>query len=79
VLVTIEEGSAGGFGAAVLQHLAWRGLLDGQIRVRPMVLPDRFIEHDSHPKQLAAAGLAPADIVAAVLAALGRADAVARA
>jgi 1-deoxy-D-xylulose-5-phosphate synthase len=79
VLVTLEEGSAGGFGAAVLQHLAWRGLLDGHIRVRPMALPDRFVDHDSHPRQIAAAGLAPADIVAAVLGALGQSDAVARA
>jgi len=80
VLITIEEGSAGGFGAAVMQHLAWRGLLDGGLKFRPMTLPDRFIEHDGHPKQIAAARLGPADIVAAVLAALGKvAEASARA
>ncbi len=72
VLVTIEEGSAGGFGAAVLQHLAWKGLLDRGVRVRPMVLPDRFIDQDTQAKQLAEAGLTARDIVATVLNALGR-------
>jgi len=72
VLVTIEEGSCGGFGSAVMQHLAWRGLLDGGLRVRPMVLPDRFIEQDTQARQLANAGLTARDIVATVLNALGR-------
>ncbi len=72
VLVTIEEGSAGGFGAAVLHHLAWKGLLDRGVRVRPMVLPDRFIDQDTQTKQLAEAGLTARDIVATVLHALGR-------
>jgi 1-deoxy-D-xylulose-5-phosphate synthase len=71
VLVTIEEGSIGGFGAAVMQHLAWKGLLDGGLKFRPMTLPDRFIDHDSQPKQLIEAGLTARDIVSAVLAALG--------
>jgi len=71
-LVTIEEGSCGGFGSAVMQHLAWRGLLDGGLRVRPMVLPDRFIEQDTQARQLANAGLTARDIVATVLNALGR-------
>ena len=74
VLITIEEGSAGGFGAAVLQHLAWRGLLDGGlaggVRVRPMVLPDRFIDHDSPARQMIEAGLGAKDIVAVAMAAL---------
>jgi 1-deoxy-D-xylulose-5-phosphate synthase len=56
----------------VLHHLALRGLLDGGLKVRPMVLPDRFLEHDSPPSQLAAAGLTHANITATVLAALGR-------
>jgi 1-deoxy-D-xylulose-5-phosphate synthase len=72
VLVTIEEGSCGGFGSAVMQHLAWRGLMDGGLRVRPMVLPDRFIEQDTQARQLADAGLTAHDIVATVLNALGR-------
>ena len=71
VLITIEEGAIGGFGSAVLQHLAWKGLLDGGLKVRPMVLPDRFIDHDSQAKQLAAAGLTAKDIVAAALGAIG--------
>jgi 1-deoxy-D-xylulose-5-phosphate synthase len=75
VLITIEEGSSGGFGAAVMQHLAWAGLLDGGVKLRPMVLPDVFLEHDSQAKQMAAAGLQARDIVAAALGALGQADA----
>jgi 1-deoxy-D-xylulose-5-phosphate synthase len=71
VLVTVEEASSGGFGAAVLQHLAWKGLLDAGTRVRPMTLPDRFIDHDTQARQLAEAGLAARNIVAAVLGALG--------
>ena len=71
VLITVEEGAVGGFGAAVLQHLAWAGLLDEGLKVRPMVLPDRFIDHDTQPKQIAAAGLGARDIVAAALGAVG--------
>jgi len=71
VVITIEEGAAGGFGAAVMHHLAWKGLLDGGLKLRPMTLPDRFIDHESQGKQLAAAGLGVKDIVAAALAALG--------
>ncbi len=70
VLVTIEDGSLGGFGAAVMQHLAWAGLLDGTLRIRPMVLPDRFLDHDTPAKQLADAGLTPKDIVRTVTEAL---------
>ena len=77
VLVTIEEGSSGGFGAAVLHHLAWKGMLDRGVRVRPMVLPDCFIDQDTQARQLAEAGLTARDIVATVLAALGREVAVA--
>jgi 1-deoxy-D-xylulose-5-phosphate synthase len=75
VLITIEEGSSGGFGASVMQHLAWAGLLDGGVKLRPMVLPDRFLEHDSQAKQMVAAGLTARDIVAAAVGALGQADA----
>jgi 1-deoxy-D-xylulose-5-phosphate synthase len=76
VLVTIEEGAIGGFGSAVMHDLAWAGLLDGAegragLKLRPMVLPDRFIDHDAQPKQIAEAGLAPKDIVATVMGALG--------
>ncbi len=72
LLLTIEDGSVGGFGSLVLQHLAWSGALDGTLRVRPMTLPDRFVDHDTPAKQLAAAGMAVSDIVATALAGLGR-------
>jgi 1-deoxy-D-xylulose-5-phosphate synthase len=71
VLITIEEGSIGGFGSAVMHHLAWKGLLDNGLKVRPMVLPDLYLDHDSQAKQLIAAGLTARDIVANALAALG--------
>jgi 1-deoxy-D-xylulose-5-phosphate synthase len=71
VLVTVEEGSAGGFGSMVMQHLAWRGLLDQGLKVRPMCLPDRFIDHEAPKKQYDEAGLNAAQIVAAAVAALG--------
>ena len=72
VLITIEEGSMGGFGAFVLHHLADTGLLDRGLKVRTMVLPDYFIEHDKPERMYAEAGLNSAAIVARVLAALGR-------
>ncbi len=71
VLVTIEEGSIGGFGSAVLHHLAHRGLLDGGLKIRPMTLPDRFIDHNAPKTQVAEAGLAARDIVRTVLGCLG--------
>jgi 1-deoxy-D-xylulose-5-phosphate synthase len=77
VLITIEEGSVGGFGSFVLQHLALTGLLDRGLKVRPMVLPDTFLEHDKPDRMYAQAGLDAAAIVATVLSALGRVDATA--
>jgi 1-deoxy-D-xylulose-5-phosphate synthase len=71
VLVTIEEGSAGGFGAFVLQHLATTGLLDRGLKIRQMVLPDVFIDHDKPEKMYETAGLDAAGIVAVVRSALG--------
>jgi 1-deoxy-D-xylulose-5-phosphate synthase len=71
VLITIEEASIGGFSAQVMHHLAWKGLLDNGLKIRPMVMPDHFIDHDSQPKQLAEAGLSAKDIVAVALAAVG--------
>src|SRR6195256_3441620 len=72
VVITIEEGSIGGFGSHVLQHLAMTGQLDHGLKIRPMVLPDVFIEHDSQAGQYDAAGLNARHIVATALAALGR-------
>ena len=57
VLITIEEGSVGGFGAQVAQFLANRGLLDSGLKLRMMTLPDRMIDHKTQPAQLAEAGL----------------------
>ncbi len=71
VLITIEEGAIGGFSAQVMQHLAWKGLLDSGLKIRPMVLPDIFIDHDSQAKQLALAGITTKDIVTTALAAVG--------
>jgi 1-deoxy-D-xylulose-5-phosphate synthase len=71
VLITIEEASIGGFSAQVLHHLAWKGLLDSGLKVRPMVMPDLFIDHDSQAKQLAEAGLSARDIVAVAVSAMG--------
>jgi 1-deoxy-D-xylulose-5-phosphate synthase len=71
VLITIEEAAIGGFSAQVMQHLAWQGLLDSGLKIRPMVMPDAFIDHDAQPRQLAEAGLSAKDIVAVALAAMG--------
>ena len=75
VLITIEEGSVGGFAAHVLQFLAKDGRLDDGLRIRPMGLPDVFIDHDSPQKMYDLAGLNAPHIVATALAALGRNDA----
>ncbi|MCL2384207.1 MAG: 1-deoxy-D-xylulose-5-phosphate synthase [Alphaproteobacteria bacterium] len=76
VLVTIEEGSIGGFGSFVMQLLAEEGVLDGRsprsLKFRSMVLPDRFLDQDKPEKLYAAAGLDAKSIVAKVLATLGR-------
>jgi 1-deoxy-D-xylulose-5-phosphate synthase len=71
VFVTIEEGSAGGFGAYVLQHLADAGLLDRGLKFRQMVLPDVFIDQDKPEKMYETARLDAAAIVATVRGALG--------
>jgi len=72
VLVTVEEGSIGGFSAQVLQFMANEGLLENGLKVRAVTMPDAFIEQDKPEAQCAQAGLDAAGIVATVLAALGR-------
>ena len=72
VFITIEEGAIGGFGSHVLNYLAEEGFLDRGLKVRPMLLPDRFIAHDSPDVQYGDAGLKAANIVSTALAALGR-------
>lgn len=71
VLVTVEEGSIGGFGAFVLQYLAEQGVLDSGLKIRTLALPDTFIDHDAPQKQYDTAGLNAADIVTKTLQALG--------
>ena len=71
-LVTVEEGAVGGFGSHVLQALAVGGQLGNGLRVRPMTLPDRFIDQDTPERMLAQAGLDAAGIVTTVVATLDR-------
>ena len=75
VLITIEEGSVCGFGSLVLHDLAHAGLLDGGLKIRPMTLPDRFIEQDTPVRQYDDAALNARHIVAMALQALGVSDA----
>jgi 1-deoxy-D-xylulose-5-phosphate synthase len=71
VLITVEEGSVGGFGSHVLQFLAENGLLDRGLKVRPLVLPDTFIAHDKPERMYEIAGLNAPSIVQTALLALG--------
>ena len=79
VLVTIEEGAIGGFGAHVLHFLAHRGLLENGLKVRPLVMPDIFMDQAKPEKMYADAGLDAAGIVRTVFAALGQEARAARA
>ncbi|MBI1621978.1 1-deoxy-D-xylulose-5-phosphate synthase [Aquamicrobium zhengzhouense] len=72
VLVTVEEGSIGGFGSHILHQLAHDGLLDSGLKVRPLVLPDEFTDHGKPEKMYASAGLDATGIVHTVFTALGR-------
>jgi 1-deoxy-D-xylulose-5-phosphate synthase len=72
VVITIEEGAIGGFGAHVLHHLAMSGQLDHGLKIRTMVLPDVFLEHEAPYAQYETAGLNARHIAATALAALGR-------
>src|SRR5579864_3110370 len=72
VLITVEEGAVGGFGAHVMQFLAHAGMLDRGLKIRPMTLPDRFIDQDAPEKMYEAAGLDAKAIVQTALNALGR-------
>jgi 1-deoxy-D-xylulose-5-phosphate synthase len=72
ILITVEEGSVGGFGSYVLQTLAEHGLLDRGAKVRSMMLPDQFLEHDNPAAMYAKAGLDARGIVAKVFEVLGQ-------
>jgi 1-deoxy-D-xylulose-5-phosphate synthase len=78
VLITIEEGVIGGFSSAVLHFLAVNGLLDLGLKVRPMVLPDRFVAHGTPNGMYEDAGLNARHIVDTALIALGSNSAAAR-
>ncbi len=75
VLVTVEEGSVGGFGSHVLQALAEDGLLDRGLKIRTLTLPDQFLDHGDPARLYAAAGLDAAGIVTQIMRALGRDEA----
>lgn len=73
VMVIVEEGSIGGFASHVLQFLALDGLLDsGALKVRPMVLPDTYIDHGSYEWQVEQAGMSAGHVAATALTLLGR-------
>ncbi|HMM13168.1 MAG TPA: 1-deoxy-D-xylulose-5-phosphate synthase [Parvibaculum sp.] len=72
VLITVEEGSIGGFASHVLDFLARSGALDHGLRIRPLAFPDCFIDQDKPEKMNEIAGLNAASIVEATLSALGR-------
>jgi 1-deoxy-D-xylulose-5-phosphate synthase len=74
LLITVEEGAAGGFGAHVLTLLSEAGVLDNGLKVRTMTLPDVFQNHDKPDRMYAAAGLDAKGIVAKALSALGEID-----
>ena len=71
VVLTVEEGSIGGFGSHAATYLAQNGLLDGGVRFRPLIMPDINIEQAPQDDLYAQAGLDRTSIVAAALRALG--------
>jgi 1-deoxy-D-xylulose-5-phosphate synthase len=77
VLITIEEGAIGGFGSHVLHYLATAGVLDAGLKIRPMVLPDKFQDHNKPYLQYEEAGLNARHIVETAIRALGFAEAAA--
>ncbi|MEQ8735207.1 MAG: 1-deoxy-D-xylulose-5-phosphate synthase [Rhodospirillaceae bacterium] len=72
ILITVEEGSQGGFGAQVLSALAETGRLDRGLKIRTLTMPDAFLDHAKPEDQVQAAGLDANGIVQAVLAGLGQ-------
>lgn len=71
VLITIEEGSIGGFGSHVVHHLANLGMMDRGLKIRCMTLPDRFQDQDTQYKQYEEAELNARHIVARAMEAMG--------
>ena len=66
-IITIEEGSIGGFGSQVGQFLTDKNLLDSNLKYRSMVLPDRFIDHDKLDLMYKYAGLDASSIEVKIL------------
>ena len=79
VLITVEEGAIGGFASYVLDYLARHDLLDSGLKVRTMVLPDAFLDHDAPNHMYDAAGMNAPHIMTMALAALDRSSERARA
>ncbi len=79
VLITVEEGAVGGFASYVLEYLARHDLLDGGLKVRTMMLPDIFLDHDAPTRMYDAAAMNAPDIVTTALAALDKSTERARA
>ena len=71
LLIILEEGSVGGFSSQVLHFLALEGLLDGGLKVRPMTLPDIFIDHAPSDEQYKIAQLDSASIIDVIVKTLG--------
>lgn len=71
VLITVEEGASGGFASQVLEHLAARGLLDHGLKIRPLIMPDRFLDHAAPDTMIRQAALDRQGIVDTVFRALG--------
>ncbi|WCJ42410.1 1-deoxy-D-xylulose 5-phosphate synthase 1 [Euphorbia peplus] len=71
ILITVEEGSIGGFGSHVSHFLSLNGYLDGKLKWRPMMLPDRYIDHGSQKDQMEEAGLSSKHIAATVVSLIG--------
>ncbi|KDP43804.1 hypothetical protein JCGZ_23012 [Jatropha curcas] len=71
ILITVEEGSIGGFGSHVSNFLSLNGLLDGHLKWRPMMLPDRYIDHGSQTDQIEEAGLSSKHIAGTVVSLIG--------
>jgi len=76
VLITVEEGSVGGFGSFVMQYLAHEGALDSGLKIRPLVMPDTFLDQEKPEQQYEVSGLNSAQIVGQALLALGQEGAV---
>jgi len=74
VVITVEEGAVGGFGSMVLAFLAGAGALDRGLKIRTLVMPDEFIDHDKPEAMIVSSGLDARGIVATVFEALGRGD-----